>query len=413
MSYFSRVIARPIPVQEQASPARAATLEGLQGALSSEPSWKFQRVADIPLPLQKFRHLYASPESQSSRTDSPVSTLGSDDGHSMHPTASTGMHFDKPFPRLFLLPRGGNFRRVPSLVDDDSATESSISCSPPSASPPPTACSTMAVLGSAHWEGTFADDYDRPEADPDFMRKQLSADWILQYQAHLRYGEYWEGDNVAGAASNVMADEEHAQPAAEAAPEETIDVVEDRPATPGSPVEPSEGRASRLRERVKTPPALNASAIRAHDILVKLMYGAYDVEVGNVDGSALSDAGSGFEADDEDGFGFGESRKMAHSSVMRRTSDREAVTEAETQKREKTVVACGDGPRKSLKKTYAAVVASSLPAPVPAPAAAPVPLAEERGAPKAGDVPAISMKETNDWTTMFEMRGPLVEATEA
>ncbi|KAI0667636.1 hypothetical protein C8Q78DRAFT_1081942 [Trametes maxima] len=408
MNYFSRVIARPIPVQEQAPQAKAATLEGLRGTLPSEPSAKFQRVADVPLPLQKLRHLYASPESEiSSRTGSPVSTLGSDDGHSIHSTASTGTHFEKPFPRLFLLPRDGNFHRVPSLVYDDSATESSISCSPPLGSPPPTACSTMAVLGSAHWAGTFADDYDRPEANTDFMRKELSANWVLQYHEHLRYGEYWEGDAVVGAISNNVAEEERVEPAVEAAPEETTDAVKAEPAAPGKP---TEGRTSRLRERVKTPPALNSGAIWAHNLLVKLMHGTYDVEVGNVDGSALSDAGSGFEADDEDGYGSDEGRKVAGTQSMGQEFVHEAF--AETQE-DKAV----DVPRKSLKKSYAAVVASSLAASVPAPALAlalaPAPRDIKGSALKVGDVPVICMKETKDWTTMFETRGPLVEAADA
>ncbi|KAI0754819.1 hypothetical protein C8Q80DRAFT_1266376 [Daedaleopsis nitida] len=85
----------------------------------------------------------------------------------------------------------------PLLVPDDDSTESPndrSSSSPDLLSPPSTACSTVAVLGSPGFNRTFEDDYDRPEANPNFLRHFLRRSRSFRRQARMRDGDFRDTD---------------------------------------------------------------------------------------------------------------------------------------------------------------------------------------------------------------------------
>ncbi|OJT10644.1 hypothetical protein TRAPUB_12838 [Trametes pubescens] len=268
---------------------------------------------------------------------------------------------------------------IPSLCSDDLALDSPLSCSPvlsSPGSPPPTACSAVAVLGSPGYMGGFADEHDHSRAHPDFVRMQL--EW-REHVARMADGAYSSTDD------SVKSD--------------------NGPPTPGKvpPVQPAASqilaaatrvldantraasKTSRLSQRVRAPPALNTSALRAETLLSKLLRGSYDVEVGHTDGSALSDAESGFEGDDE-----GEEHLFGKDRCGY------ALCEAGVDRKQ---------PGSSTKKTYAAVAA--IAPRVDCAAVCGDAVTEAHAAFDGG------VQGTKDWTSMFERQGPFVEVVDA
>ncbi|PIL22654.1 hypothetical protein GSI_15346 [Ganoderma sinense ZZ0214-1] len=183
-----------------------------------------------------------------------------------------------------------------SLTADEDCTDSSFLSlsSLDFDSPPQTAASTDAVLGSARLSGAFEEDYDRPEASPNFVRKLLRRSKSLRRQARMRDGDFRDSDDERD--FSVASD---------------WDPVVRRPVAPAQPFplssaceqDDSETRPkrlpSRLSRRVKVPSPINTSYARG-STGTKSRRKEYEVEVGRVDGSELtSSSESGFDADDE------------------------------------------------------------------------------------------------------------------
>ncbi|TFK93098.1 hypothetical protein K466DRAFT_658792 [Polyporus arcularius HHB13444] len=81
------------------------------------------------------------------------------------------------------------------FVGDWTESSSANQSSPELLSPPQTACSTIAVLGSAGLNRTFEEDYDRWEANPDFVRHSLRRSRSLRRQARMRDGDFRDTDD--------------------------------------------------------------------------------------------------------------------------------------------------------------------------------------------------------------------------
>nr|VWP01069.1 Lon protease (EC (ATP-dependent protease La) [Ganoderma boninense] len=207
-------------------------------------------------------------------------------------------------------------------------------------SPPRTAASTDAVLGSARLSGAFEDDYDRPEASPNFIRKLLRRSKSLRRQARMRDGDFRDSDDerdfsVASEWDPIV------RPVAPVSvqhlpPSNALEQVDSETR--------SERVPSRLSRRVKVPSPINTS--RTHgSIGTKSRRKEYEVEVGRVDGSEFTSSESGFDADDEnDAFRGG--MKMNAVSL--------------------TIAGANKGNTAALlstppKKSYAAIVATSPP----------------------------------------------------
>ncbi|OSC97195.1 hypothetical protein PYCCODRAFT_1462030 [Trametes coccinea BRFM310] len=279
MSSFSRVIARP----------KANAKQPALGVVVAEPSC-FNGHAQS-----------ADPSHLSPGMDLPLMKQTSSivqDGDCQHQSWDRSNYagdFVKPFPRLFTLARTASLRSMPSLCSDDSFTDSLRSSSPVSPhSPLPTACSTMAVLGSAGHLSSFEEEYDRPEAHVDFVRRKLAENWYLRRQARMRDGNSRETNTKKD--SNVsearIAPGPGYQCMPSAIPAHTYTQTYSGGAAASSP-----RSTSRLSQRVRTPPPLNVAAIKAHAMLAKMLGQQYDVEIGDVDGSVLTDSGN--EADNE------------------------------------------------------------------------------------------------------------------
>ncbi|KAM5535003.1 hypothetical protein V8D89_011376 [Ganoderma adspersum] len=227
-----------------------------------------------------------------------------------------------------------------SSTQDEDFTESSILSlsSLDFDSPPHSAVSTAAVLGSARLSGAFEDDYDRPEASPNFVRKLLRRSKSLRRQARMRDGDFCDSDDerdfsVASEWGPIV------RPAAPVPHLPTSDASEQVDSETRSD---SERVPSRLSRRVKVPSPINTFRARG-PAGAKARRKEYEVEVGRVDGSELtSSSESGFEADDEhDGL-----RGAMRIEVVAGVNDKgNAVTLLTTP------------PRKS----YAAIVATSPP----------------------------------------------------
>ncbi|RDX53418.1 hypothetical protein OH76DRAFT_1416082 [Lentinus brumalis] len=81
------------------------------------------------------------------------------------------------------------------FVGDWTESSSANQSSPELLSPPQTACSTIAVLGSGGLNRTFEEDYDRWEANPDFVRNNLRRSRSLRRQARMRDGDFRDTDD--------------------------------------------------------------------------------------------------------------------------------------------------------------------------------------------------------------------------
>ncbi|KAI9058502.1 hypothetical protein FKP32DRAFT_1282751 [Trametes sanguinea] len=338
MSSFSRVIARPTANAKQSAPnvvvAEPTCLNG--AAQHTDPS---HLSPDMDLPLLE----------QTSVSVKPVAREGD---YQLRPWDHSSYSGDsvKPFPRLFTLGRTASLRSIPSLCSDDSFAESMRSSSPVSPhSPLPTACSTMAVLGSPGHLSSFAEEYDRPEAHVDFVRRKLAENWNLRRQARMRDGDYRDTDiekdySLSGAR---VAPGPAYTPLPRAVPTNMYEQSLLSAAAASLP-----RPTSRLSKRVKTPPQLNVAAIHAHAMLAKLLGKQYEVEIGNVDGSIISESGN--EADDE----------SQHSSPEDATQERGGTREScsaqptVTSRADGCAVALGGGETR-MKKSYAAVLAAS------------------------------------------------------
>ncbi|TBU29958.1 hypothetical protein BD309DRAFT_853623 [Dichomitus squalens] len=221
----------------------------------------------------------------------------------------------------------------PSLPQDDSSTEYSFlsSSSPEADSPPPTAFSTIAVLGSPDMDGAFEDDYDRPEADPNFIRRLLRRSKSLRRQVRMRDGDFRDSD-----------EEDDYSVTAEWIPVVRPEMPKRRVPTQGVPRQiaydaRSDTTPSRLSRRVRVPAPIDTSGLRVA-IAAKILRDEYELEVGDVDGSELtSSSESGFDGDDE------------HDELRRAAQTPEDTAGS--------VASSCDRP----KKSYAAVVASSPP----------------------------------------------------
>ncbi|KAI0349603.1 hypothetical protein OH77DRAFT_1525554 [Trametes cingulata] len=303
---------------------------------------------------------------------------------------------------------------LPSLCCDDGSSDSALSCTPPPPaleSPPPTGCSTMAVLGSPSPIDSF--EYERPEAHPHWLHRQLNANWHLRRQARMRDGDYRDTDNeedfcvvdariITNApllATRPLPDVCDA-PAVFLPPPTTPENLGTDPRVSAwiSKARSGVKHARRLSDRVKTPPPLNVSAIRAHILLAKLLRGSYEIEVGAIDGSESPDE-SGFEADDEDEDEddspeeLRERRGPVRRAKVRPTSERAILAGVREH------VGRPQGP--PTKKSYAAVAASMGMT------------GTARGeVEKVGlsSMPVVRVREAKDWTIMFERRGPFSEA---
>lgn len=170
-------------------------------------------------------------------------------------------------------------------------------------SPPHTGVSTMANLGSAGLHSAFVEDpeFSPLEPSPDFIR------WIL-CRSDARRQERMGNT----AAQNIRRWAEHSY--AEPEPS-SLFVTPPRPTSKlpgsefGSPQSksspesrttstPTPSTPSRLSRRVRPPPPIHTDVISDSMMASRAISGGYEVEVGQVDGTALS-GGSGFEADDE------------------------------------------------------------------------------------------------------------------
>lgn len=208
-------------------------------------------------------------------------------------------------------------------------------------SPPQSAVSTAAVLGSARLSGAFEDDYDRPEASPNFVRKLLRRSKSLRRQARMRDGDFCDSD-----------DERDFSVASEWGPivRPTVPVPRSPTADTSEKVDSethsySERMPSRLSRRVKVPSPINTFRARG-PTGAKVRRKEYQVEVGRVDGSELtSSSESGFEADDEHDGLRGRTKIDATAQVFVEANDKRATALLST----------------PPKKSYAAIVATSPP----------------------------------------------------
>ncbi|CDO69854.1 hypothetical protein BN946_scf184884.g13 [Trametes cinnabarina] len=361
MSSFSRVIARPKPNAKQPVPDVVVaesgcfhgTLYGIDLPFLQHPEVSCHSSRWLLFKLIDRKSIKPATQLEQSKQHRPWPSAEQSSDYRNHPD-----DFAKPFPRLFTLSRTASLRSMPSLCSDDSFTESNRSLSPASPqSPPPTRCSTMAVLGSADHLSSFADEYDSPEADPEFMRQRLRENRSLRRQARMRDGDFRDTDNerdysvseepiaityaLSRRVPSGFAPDEHASSY------RRVSGVSSPP------------HASRLSQRVKTPPPLNVAAIRAHTLLAKLLGRQYDVEIGDVDGSILSDSRD--EADDE-----------AESDSPRNVRTQAAAVAGEPRKvtvqimpvdvasaEAGSMTICGRPARVQPKKSYAAVLAAS------------------------------------------------------
>ncbi|RPD62522.1 hypothetical protein L227DRAFT_562364 [Lentinus tigrinus ALCF2SS1-6] len=248
----------------------------------------------------------------------------------------------------------------PFVPPEGEWTESpSLTPSPELLSPPQTACSTIAVLGSAGLNRSFEDDYDRPEASPNFIRGYLRRSRSLRRQARMRDGDFRDTD-----------DEHDYSVTTETIPAITYNVntldygrASSSPRTPSTSQSPSVDSlssadsesdglstraASRLSQRVRPPPPINTNKKTLRNgQSYHASRVAYEVESDLPNDTLVSlPSDSGFDADDED-----DSPVMLPVRVGRKAADGGSHATADSR------------PDLGMpgKKTYAAVVASSPP----------------------------------------------------
>ncbi|KAI0632238.1 hypothetical protein C8Q77DRAFT_910607 [Trametes polyzona] len=395
MSTFSRVIARPVPANQANPLPRSLGAPSVQEHQGDGRPERMQRSINGPFLL--FTKVYE--DSMHKNVEGKTSP---DNGHASGDhrqwEGSDPVFPAKPFPRLFTLRRGASFAPVPSLWSNgsnDSATESILSASPPLSSPqspPPTGWSMIAVLGSPGYMEGFGVEYDRPEAHPDFMRMELQWNRGLRRIARMRDGDFRDTDDD----EDYTVADEPILPVRHIAHPPVRKPPTDQPASTSE--ENATGRTSRLGQRVQTPPPLNTSVIRVRTLLAKLLRGAYDVEVGNVDGSDISDNESNCDADDEEGYGSSSNDDAGEPDHGDPEPGQEQATAALGTRSD------DEWQPQTAKKTYAAVAASSSKGGVVAP---PGDHVQQTSA-----VPLIRVSEVKDWTRVCDRRGPLVEVTD-
>lgn len=241
----------------------------------------------------------------------------------------------------------------------------SFSSSPTLSSPPTTAYSTIAVLGSAALDRAFEDDYDRPEANADFIRSYLRRSSSLRRLTRYRYGDYRNTDDELdySVSTERIVDVPHVpdninRPSlteasrafiAEGAPGNTTHVEDD------VRVKPHIARAtmtpSRLSQRVRPPPPIDTrKKTLRNGIRYEPSRGKYEIEGGYVELSVDSESESGFEADDED-----DTLKRFDAAIQS-----SFAPQSQTKQPPPPVVA-PTGSKLPGKKSYAAVLASSTP----------------------------------------------------
>ncbi|KAL1950465.1 hypothetical protein VTO73DRAFT_5589 [Trametes versicolor] len=265
---------------------------------------------------------------------------------------------------------------MPSLMSDEPALDSPLSCSPvlsPPGSPPPTGFSATAFLGSPGYLGGFADEQD---ARPDLMNMQL------KWREH--FARMGDESCSSSSSSNDSVTSNNCPPT----PGNVSPLQRIPRQVPAAPTPRAASKTSRLSQRVRTPPALNTRALKAETLLAKLLRGSYDVEVGHTDGSALSDAESGFEGDDESDEGL-----AGKGAAYEQSYGGYALCEAGVDRDQRDPL---------MKKTYAAVAAAAS-------WADDVGIVRGEAAIGAG---VGGVEGTKDWTSMFERRGPLVEVVD-
>ncbi|KAI0763574.1 hypothetical protein BD413DRAFT_616229 [Trametes elegans] len=340
MAYFSRVIARPTAGMQNPG-SKASFTDSLQGGSTI----KYTNLLHGGLPSVA----YETKTKPNPWGQGRVTTYPSEQAWWYRIPNATAT---KPFIPSWLTTTRPQITTVPSLCPDDGSTESLLSNSPATPeSPPPTG---WACMGSPGYLGSFGDEYDRPEAHPDFVRKELRAEQKLRRQARMRDGDFCntddEGDySVANeATAPVVLVKEGSTPTA-------VPRSESPRVSLGSPSRAS----SRLSQRVKTPPALNTRAIKAHDLLSKLTGGTYDIEVGDVDGSPLPEDISGYETDtssmDEDGSEndcWSNSDCKVEKKLPSSTRDNVLVVISALSLKTRKIVASGKG-RGPTERTYA------------------------------------------------------------
>ncbi|KAI1790180.1 hypothetical protein LXA43DRAFT_1182731 [Ganoderma leucocontextum] len=231
----------------------------------------------------------------------------------------------------------------PSLTQDDCTDSSFLSLSSFDVdSPPPTTFSTAAVLGSARLSGAFGDDYDRPEASPNFVRKLLRRSNSLRRQARMRDGDFRDSDEEADYTVATEWDP----------------VVRPEAPTQHFPTSEASGQVDSQLRSVRAPSRLSRRVNVPSPIRTRVPIGAkirrkeYELEVGRIDGSELTASSeSGFEADDE------------HDSLRDRTK-----TPEQTHATNRVVAGVNNKGRAAAaslstppKKSYAAIVAASPP----------------------------------------------------
>ncbi|KAI0372284.1 hypothetical protein BV20DRAFT_1120085 [Pilatotrama ljubarskyi] len=400
MQSFSRIIARPVLNGRPGSNGAAKTPEGLPPLIAGVSASLYDpRATGNPLADPRIKALW--------EVDGMV-TQGRTELFEPYKYGSFGHQY------IPVLSRTDSVGSLPSLCADDGSSDSVLSWTPPPPaleSPPPTGCSNMAVIGSPPCMDCF--ECERPEAHPLWIHQQLEDSWYLRRQARMRDGDYRDTDNE----EDFYLVDERIVPNAPLLATRPLPDVYDAPAVffpPPSPPKASADlttdqrvsawiakarfgvkRSRRLSERVRTPPPLNVSAIRAHTLLTKLLRGSYDVEVRDVDGSEILDE-SGFEADDEDGYDSPEEASHAPPRAQR----------AKVPKHSGHVLPAGkeNVPPKQVppaRKSYAAVAASTR-----MPGAAPSGDGKKAG---LDSTPMVRVREAKDWTNMFERRGPSLE----
>ncbi|KAI0770016.1 hypothetical protein C8Q74DRAFT_1218487 [Fomes fomentarius] len=354
MSTFSKVIARPTPVNGEQKKG-GSTLSSPKAAPPSHGLWIFDTA---PVLNQKsgrsnaYAHIFGIPLLWQDRGTYRVQASSCNPAQPENVT-----HYFSPSPPL-------------GASSTESSNGVSFSSSPTLSSPPTTAYSTIAVLGSAALDHTFEDDYDRPEANADFIRSYLRRSSSLRRLTRYRYGDYRNTDDELdySVSTERIVDVPHVpdninQPflteasrafIAEGAPGNTARVGDD------VRVKPHIARAtmtpSRLSQRVRPPPPIDTrKKTLRNGIRYEPSRGKYEIEGGYVEPSVDSESESGFDADDED-----DTLKRFDAAIQN-----PFAPQSQTKQPLPPVVAhkpdVPTGSKLPGKKSYAAVLASSAP----------------------------------------------------
>ena len=253
----------------------------------------------------------------------------------------------------------------PLLIRDegspDSSNARSLTSTSSLASPPPTACSTIAVLGSAGLDRRFEDEYDYFEANPNFIRYFLQRSQSLRRMARMRDGDFRDTDEELdysvteeeiSSEGNIYPPPRDTQTQVEMA--RTAAVREERVATvhnakPKDPTSRATSTPSRLSQRVKPPPAIDThKKTLRNGARYESSCTRYEIEGGYIEPPSEA----GFEADDE-------------ADVLRQSTtvggDRQRVSQPLRADAVDVPSKISIGIPLPVKRSYAAVLASSIP----------------------------------------------------